>query len=370
MIKWLSILAAVAGCAVGVYTVSTAAFAPPNIPLVGEPSVNPYASGIACTGLVEAGSKNIHLGPAESALVTRVMVEVGQTVKAGDALVELDSRQLASDMVRAEAALVVARAGVERLKASPRSETIPPLEAQVRAIEVEVADWQDQYDRLKEAKLGDAASSSEMQRRFFQIENAKARLEVVKANLALAKSGSWNQDISVAEAEVARAQADVEAIRLLMERRTVRSPINGTVLKRNVEPGQYALADGRSATIVVGDLQHLNIRARVDEEDLPMLRNGAAATARVRGRAEITVPLIMLRIEPLAQPKSDLSGSTTERVDTRVLEVLFRVSGPSTPPIMLYPGQLLDVFIEGSESSSTSRTDTHGQPLYQSARKS
>ena len=74
-----------------------------------------------------------------------------------------------------------------------------------------------------------------------------------------------------------------------------------------------------------------------------MLRTGAAAQARVRGQKAILVPLTMIRIEPLAQPKVQLSGATTERVDTRVLEVLFRVQGSAT----LYPGQLVDVFIDG-----------------------
>ena len=58
----------------------------------------------------------------------------------------------------------------------------------------------------------------------------------------------------------------------------------------------------------------------------------------------------MLRIEPLAEPKVSLSGNTTERVDTRVLEVIFEVTEKGDAP--LYPGQLVDVFIEGQPAPS------------------
>ncbi len=69
---------------------------------------------------------------------------------------------------------------------------------------------------------------------------------------------------------------------------------------------------------------------------MPRLREGAAGIARVRGAAEKRLPLVMVRIEPLAIPKMSLTGSVTERVDTRVVEVLFRVE--SLEGMRLYPG--------------------------------
>ena len=180
----------------------------------------------------------------------------------------------------------------------------------------------------------------------FALAVAKNQLAKAQNELALAKAGAWAPDIEVARANLAAAAAAVQAVQILLDRRTVRAPIHGTILKRNIEPGQYAPAEPRTAAISLGDLTTLHIRAQVDEEDLPDLKPGAKAIARVRGSRDITVPLAMLRIEPLAEPKVSLSGNTTERVDTRVLEVIFQVMEKKDAP--LYPGQLVDVFIDGA----------------------
>lgn len=344
MIKWGSILAAVAGAAIAVYTVSTARHKPPPIPIAGAPSINPFLNGIAATGVVEGATRNLLIAAPDVGLVTNVFVEAGQHVKKDEALFELDLRPLQAELVKAAASLRVAEANVKRIEAQPRAEEVPPLEAKVREIEAEVADWQDQLDSLTKAEAGNAASVNEMNRRKYQIDQARARLDEARARLTLTKNGAWEFDKELARAEVEQAQASIVSLKILLDRRTVRAPIDATVLKRNVEPGQYAPTDPRSSAITLGDLSVLHVRARVDEEDLPRLSFGAKGVARIRGDRELTAPLKMVRIEPLAQPKTDLSGATTERVDTRVVEVIFEVSG--TPPVPLYPGQLVDVFID------------------------
>ncbi|QYU66695.1 HlyD family secretion protein [Leptolyngbya sp. 15MV] len=154
---------------------------------------------------------------------------------------------------------------------------------------------------------------------------------------------------SNAISRLARGSSRSAGVDLQIARKTVAAPVAGTILKRNVEPGQFVAADPRQPAIVLGDLSTLHVRARVDEEDIPMLQPGASAIARVRGRAEISIPLTMIRIEPLVEPKTQLTGSTTERVDTRGIEVLFRVNTPAdgrTAP--MFPGQNVYVFIDGA----------------------
>lgn len=347
MIKWATILLAAAGLTVGVYTAATASREAPRVPLAGEPSVNPFARGIAATGVVEAASRNILIAAPEGGIATRVFVEVGQQVKAGEALFELDPRPLEADLVRARAAREAARAEVARLESQPRAESIPPLRAAVGAAEAEAQDLAAQVARWESVSDPRAVSQDELNQRRFALRAAQARLEQARANLSLAEAGAWEPDLAVARAELASTEAQIRATEALLERRTVRAPIAATVLKRSIEPGQYAPAAVGSAAVILGDLGSLHIRARVDEEDLPMLRPGAEAVARIRGGLDLSTPLAMLRIEPLAEPKVDLSGSTTERVDTRVLEVVFEVRGGQGLP--LYPGQQVDVFIKGPE---------------------
>jgi multidrug resistance efflux pump len=345
MVRWLTYILAALGLVIAVYAAATATHEAPRVPLAGEPSVNPFRHGIAATGIVEAASRNIAVAAPDGGQVTRVFVEVGDRVARGEPLFEVDPRPIEAELVTARAARDSAVAELARLEAQPRAETIPPLEAAVKAAEVEVNDSRSRVELWESVKDKRAVAEDELNRYRFALEGAQARLAQARANLELARAGAWSKDIDVARAGLEQAEAQVRAVEILLERRTVRAPIDGTVLKRNVEPGQLAPTDPARAAVTMGDLSSINIRAQVDEEDLPELRKGAAAVARIRGGRDITVRLEMLRIEPLAEPKVSLSGATTERVDTRVLEVLFVVKDAGDAP--LYPGQLVDVFIEG-----------------------
>lgn len=346
MIKWATILLASAGLAIGIYTAATATLQAPNVPLVGDPSVNPFPQGFAATGIVEAASRNIQLAAPEGAIVTQIYVQVGQRVAANDPLFELDARPLQADLLRARAARDSARASLARTQAQPRPESIPPLEAAVASAQAEVHNLESQVALWESVSDPRAVSQDDLSQRRFALLAARGQLAQAQANLTLTRAGAWGPDLDIARAQLAQAEADVQSTQILIDRRTVRAPIDGTILKRNIEPGQFAPAAAGSSAITLGDLSKLHIRAQVDEEDLPLLHPGARATARIRGQKNITTPLTMVRIEPLAQPKGQLSGATTERVDTRVLEVVFEVQNATGLP--LYPGQLVDVFIDGA----------------------
>jgi hypothetical protein len=94
--------------------------------------------------------------------------------------------------------------------------------------------------------------------------------------------------------------------------------------------------------MVLGDLSDLHARVDVDEDDVPSFRPGAAARASLRGDARVEMPLTFVRVEPCLAPKKSLTGEGTERVDTRVLRVIYALP-PGTRDV--YVGQLLDVYI-------------------------
>ena len=89
---------------------------------------------------------------------------------------------------------------------------------------------------------------------------------------------------------------------------------------------------------------HLNVRCYVDEILVPRLHASAGMKAQmsVRG-ANVKLPLQFVRMQPIVSPKIELSNQRTERVDVRVLPVIFRVEKPAG--LNLYPGQLVDVYI-------------------------
>lgn len=93
----------------------------------------------------------------------------------------------------------------------------------------------------------------------------------------------------------------------------------------------------------MGTVAPLQMRIDIDEEDCWRFIKGSPATAFVRGNANIHFPLKFERIEPYVIPKLSFTGEVTERLDTRVLQVLYRFEKDDLP---IYPGMLLDVFIE------------------------
>src|SRR5262249_49886294 len=101
-----------------------------------------------------------------------------------------------------------------------------------------------------------------------------------------------------------------------------------------------------------GGGKHLHIRADVDESESWRVRPNTRAIAYVRGDTAQKRELEFVRFEPYVIPKKSLTGDTTERVDTRVLQVIYRVKDQSP---VLYVGQQMDVYIETPVASSTSR---------------
>jgi multidrug resistance efflux pump len=162
---------------------------------------------------------------------------------------------------------------------------------------------------------------------------------------------SAQAQVAQAKANVQQARAQVEQARTQLQLLQIRAPSDGTILQINVRPGEYVAASAGQSLIVMGSLRPLHVRVSVDEEDLPRLKLLAPARAKLRGGAEQgerELPLTFVRLEPLVVPKTSLTGVNTERVDTRVVQVIFAID-PEHPLVKtkkVLVGQLLDVFID------------------------
>ena len=103
--------------------------------------------------------------------------------------------------------------------------------------------------------------------------------------------------------------------------------------------------------MVLGDNGKLHVRVDIDEADIPRFRPGEQATAYLRGRDRLEVPLHFVRVEPLVVPKKSLTGENTELVDTRVLQVIYAAADDKHP---LYVGQQVDVFLNAGAAATPS----------------
>jgi hypothetical protein len=108
--------------------------------------------------------------------------------------------------------------------------------------------------------------------------------------------------------------------------------------------------------MVLGDDTRLHVRVDIDENDAWRFQPCAQTIASVRGNPAIKTALQYVRIDPYVIPKVTLTGDTTQRTDTRVLQVIYSFDPNSLP---LYVGQLMDVFIEAAPSSGTTSGAQH-----------
>ena len=349
MIRSLTIVLSVVGLTIGLWAVATADERKPDIPLARPASVNPFARGVAALGVIEPAERTVGIVAPEPGMVMQVLVQVGDRVAAGAPLFQLDTRRLDADLVRARAAVAAGEAEVARWHALPRPEDLPPLEAAVVAARAGVQDREEQLALTRQAFQRGSGTDRDISRATFTLEAAKADAQRAQAELERAKAGGWRPDLAIADAKLAGLKAEVEALTLLKDRLTVRAPRTGQIIRRQVEPGEFASTDSTRPALLLADLERLHVRAQVDEEDIALITAAAArgpvrAVAMTRGAMVLELLLTFERIEPFARPKTDLMGINAERVDTRVVDVVFRVGAPPSQPV--FPGQAVDVFVD------------------------
>ncbi len=322
-------------------------------PPPSPPPATKLESAVGAVGLVEASSENIDLSCAVSGMVTGVYVKAGDRVQEGQKLFSLDDRDLRADLGVKRAALEAARARLVKLEAEPRAEDVPPAEARVREAQANLADAEVQMRLIESVTDKRAVREEDVQRRRLAYKAAQARLAEAQAQLALLEAGAWAPDIAVAKTEVVQAEAQLKLVETNIERLTTRAPIAGTILQNKVRLGQYAQCGPLNEPLMIlGSVTPLHVRVDVDEQDAWRVRGGTPAVASPRGNGSLRIPLEFVRFEPYVVPKKSLTGDSTERVDTRVLQVIYRVKDQNPP---LHVGQQMDVYIETPVAASTYR---------------
>jgi len=137
-----------------------------------DPGRSPYGKQMAGAGILEPETENIAVGSHVPGVVAKVYVKVGQKVKPGERLFQLDDRQLRAELAVRNALLGSARSSLDKLALQPRPEERPTQEAKVLEAEVNLKNQQKLYDRVK--NLTSAVSDEELTNRQLAVEIAKA----------------------------------------------------------------------------------------------------------------------------------------------------------------------------------------------------
>ena len=343
-----------AGCTIAYLSAITQ----PPLPPAFTPATNPYANGIYANGILESdqtSGENIAIYPEVPGTVAEIAVSEGQQVKKGAILLRLDDSIQRATFEQLQSQSQAALALLEELKAQPRKETLDVAEAQVTAAEAswktareELAKQQAAYNLDPKAISRDALDSAAN-----ASAGAAANLEVARKQRDLTKAGAWIYDIHNQERQYAALTNSCRSAQALLSKYTLRAPKDSVVLAVNPAVGSFVSAQGAYdaytqglAPVVVLGSPHarLNVRCFVDEILVPRLCDPSKLKAQmtIRGTS-LKIPLEFVRIQPIVSPKIELSDQRLERVDVRVLPVIFRL--PKSLEVNLYPGQLVDVYI-------------------------
>ena len=182
---------------------------------------------------------------------------------------------------------------------------------------------------------------------------AATNLKVVERQYELTRAGAWVYDIQNQERQYLALSKAYAASAALLAKYTIRAPCDGVVLTVQTGVGSYVSPQGAYDSYTQGfdplitmatPQAHLQVRAYIDEILIDRLPDPSRMKAQmfIRGTG-IRVPLTFIRIQPFVSPKIELSDERQERVDVRVLPVIFRF--PNAKGLNLYPGQLVDVYV-------------------------
>lgn len=323
-----------------------------------NPASNPYGKGIYANGIIESyqtHGENINIYPEVSGTITKILVAEGQSVRQGMPLIMIDDSVQRATAAQQKSQAEAARALLEALKAQPRKETLEVAQAQVEYASAGLKSALDQLDKQRKSYEIDPKSVSKdaLDNAENAVSVAKTNLEVVRKQYDLTKAGAWIYDIRNQENQYNALTKAYMASSALLDKYIIKATGDGVILSINAAVGSYISAQGAydtytqglSPVLVMGsDQEFLGLRCYVDEILVYRLPQLTQMTARmfIRG-TDINVPLEYVRVQPYVSPKIQLSNQKAERVDVRVLPVLFRFAKPKN--LTLYPGQLVDVFI-------------------------
>jgi HlyD family secretion protein len=299
------------------------------------PAAAPPRAEVVAPGRVEAESDVIDLGFEQSGRIAAVGVAEGERVKRGQVLVRLDDRLAIARVARAEAARDAARA---RRDAAFRGSRI----AEIRAAEadVDVARARAQSD-AGDRKRGDllagsrAIPSAEVDRLRAGADATAASLAAAEARLALVREGTRGEMKRAALAEVAAVEAELEEARVLLAQTELKAPIDGVVLRVHSKVGEQVSVMPPTVVMTLADLDRLQVRAEVDEEDVGRLQVNQTGFVRADAYGERRFRGRIVRIMRDVGRRSMPSDDPRARVDTRVLEVIFTFDEPPQVPLGL-----------------------------------
>lgn len=298
---------------------------------------------IAGPGRVEPYSEDIKIGSELSGRLKAVNVEEGDMIQRGQGLAELENADYRAQVESAHANVVAKEAALRKVINGARRQERDEAWSSVNEAKAVMENAESELRRRQQLFSAAVVSREELERYAREADVAKAKYDAAVQQHALVDDHAREEDQSLAEADVQLAQAQLAEAEARYEKTFIRSPIDGTVLRKHHRGGE-SVSNSSTAPdpiLTIGDRKKLRVRVDVDETDVSKVRVGQRAyvTADAFGKQKFWGKVV--RIGQQLGPKNVRTDEPSEKVDTKILETLIQLDRGSELP----DGLRVDAFI-------------------------
>ena len=297
---------------------------------------------VAGNGIIEPADRETKVSSQVAGRIAAILVREGSIVELGQPLARLDSDTESAALQAAEADLRGARAELTRTLRGLRKEDVDAVVAEADTAQAHADESQDMLERIRTLAKTGASTPDELVRAEKQAEADRRSLDGAQAKRTAALAGGRAEDISVAQAKVAGAQARRDEAKAALDRLTIRAPIAGEVLQVKPRAGEYYSPTGQEPLVIMGDTSKLRVRMDVDERDVAKIKLDANAFATLSAFPGRRVAGKVAEIGRRMGRKNVRTDDPTERIDTKILEVVIDLSDTTG----LVPGLRVVSYIE------------------------
>jgi HlyD family secretion protein len=309
-----------------------AAAGAPGRPLPPEDDLDVLFSA---PGVTEPRSRAVQIFSEVSGTIRVVHVSAGDRVVKGQVVVDIDNEIQKANVDLAHAVLERARADLARMRNGARPEERAIAKAQVDETEAALRMAEFEWQRVQQMTKQNAASAKEVSDAQHTLALTRARSVAARKRCEILESPPRAEDAARAEAAVHEAEAQLATARGMAAKTSIRSPIDGIVLYRFREPGEAVFTDKPLPILTVGDRSRLHIRVDVDEIDIAKVWLGQHVYATASAYDDKRFAGHVVHIEPTLGPKNLRTNRPTEKLDTRIQEVVVALDDADGVPVEL-----------------------------------
>jgi HlyD family secretion protein len=251
--------------------------------------------------------------------VAEIPVVRGQNVAAGAVLVKIDNPETIAKQAQSIAAKVVAEAQLANIRVGTRAEVIAARKAAQERAESNVVLAQKTFERTRQLAEHGNAPIARLDQATDSLHESQRALDQAKSAYEQAVNGYTREEHQIAEANVGKAAADIEAVQSIIDQMTVYAPVPSQVYQRNVEPGEYVSPGVPLVTLI--DLGDLWIHFDLREDLVKALKVGDRFGVRIPALADRRVTVEVKLIATKGEYASWRATRSTGDFDLRTFSI-------------------------------------------------